>query len=155
MGNEDRPPPTVPAVPVQSTAYDPTAYQIQSLDGMGVELTYEQLCTPEAVRLLIHNQRVTLSQLKKAEGDLTAERERLEVIRKERETLKVEVAKLESTRSLTLVEIPVGMISGFAINLVLIETFRTIGIVLLIISLAIFLMIRGGSLKKWFQSSRR
>jgi len=47
------------------------------------------------------------------------------------------------------------MISGFAINLVLIETFRTIGIVLLIISLAIFLMIRGGSLKKWFQSSRR
>lgn len=143
------------AASVDSTAYDPTRFQIESLLGVGAELSQSNLCTPEAVALLLYQHKVTLSQLQKAESDVAVHRKHVDELRDQREDLKVDIARLETKRTVTLVDIPVSVISGFAINLVLTDGSRAIGIALLIVSLVILLMIRGGDVKNCLQSFRK
>lgn len=127
---------------------DPTDMQMTAWEQINVEkLQATDLCSPEAVQLLIHMQRVTLAQLKTskaAETRFASEKDQLQI---DRENLRVEVAKLQNGVRTTWLEIPISILSGFAINMLSTNIKNGIGWFVLILSLLMLVFLRGDQAK--------
>jgi hypothetical protein len=80
-------------------------------------------------------QRVTLAQLKSSQGnEMRLQLEKGE-LQKDREDLRIGVAKLQSGARATLLEIPISVLSGFAINMLSTNPKDGVGWFMFIISL--------------------
>ena len=127
---------------------DPTDMQMNAWEGINVDtLRAKDLCSPEAVQLLIHMQKVTLAQLKStkaSETRLGLEKDHLQEVRGD---LRVEIATLQSGVRMTWLEIPVSMLGGFAINMLSSNLEDGLGWFMLILSLFILVFLRGGQAK--------
>jgi len=127
---------------------DPTDMQMNAWERINVDtLQAKDLCTPEAIQLLIHMQKVTLAQLKStkaSETRLALEKDHLQEVRGD---LRVEVATLQSGVRMTWLEIPVSMISGFAINMLSSNLKDGLGWFMLILSLFMLVFLRGNQAK--------
>lgn len=127
---------------------DPTDIQITAWEKIDVEkLKAEDLCSPEAIQLLIHMHRVALTQLKitkASEAQLAQEKEQL---RNDREELRVKMATLQSSDRTIWFEIPMSILSGFAINMLSINPKDGVGWLILIVNLTMLLFLRGRQAK--------
>lgn len=127
---------------------DSTDLQLNALEQINIDkLQATDLCSPEAVQLLIHMHRVALAQLKAArasEARLVLEKEKLQ---QDRENLRIDVATLQNGFHLTWLEIPMSVFSGFAINMLSSKPNEGVGWFMLILSLLMLLFLRGGQAK--------
>jgi hypothetical protein len=127
---------------------DPTDIQMTALGQINLEnLQASDLCTPEAVGLLVHIQRVTLAQLKSSktsESRLALDKDKLQ---EEKGDLRVQIAKLQSNVHASWLEIPISLLTGFAINMLSsspANTDKTVGWFMLVVGLFMLAFLRGG-----------
>ncbi len=131
--------------------FDPESEDLQfdALDGLGFDkLQVNDLCSPEAIHLLVHMQKISLKELKSAklrEQHLLENNERL---RGDRENLRIKVAELNVLTRVSWFEIPVSILSGFAINILTSDKSNVTGWFMLIISVTLLVSIRLGLLNK-------
>jgi hypothetical protein len=132
----------------KAIVFDPTDMQLSAWEQIDVgKLQASDLCSPEAVQLLIHIQRVTLTQLKSTKASETRLAQEKGQLQEDREDLRVEVATLQSSIRTTWLEIPMSMLSGFAINILSASPKDGVGWVILVLSLLMLVALRGGKAK--------
>lgn len=143
MANEDK-----------SITFDPEAVQepadaqLQSLEQFGLgDLDPNKLATPEIVKLLIQNQRISILQYKSAKKKLDEVEQEKEDLVNLRESLRVKLAKKETVNSLIWLEIPISILSGFSINMLVSDYTEGLAWFLLILSLVMLVIIRIGNFK--------
>lgn len=112
----------------EEVIYDPTEAQLKALDRLGLEEPkLDDLCNPTAVNLLIQQRRVNLMELM----ELKREQSRLlfanKKLRDDRENLRIELARSQERQSISWLEILVGIISGFSINLLTMDWKNSMG----------------------------
>lgn len=127
---------------------DPTDMQLSAWEQINVgKLQATDLCSPEAVQLLIHMQRVALAQLKTTKASETRLALEKGQLQEDREDLRVEVATLQSGVRTTWLEIPMSVLSGFAINMLSANPKDGVGWFILVLSLLMLVFLRGGQAK--------
>ncbi|MHB1356195.1 MAG: hypothetical protein ACYCZF_09500 [Anaerolineae bacterium] len=127
--------------------YDPYEEDIANLDNiLKGEMKVEDLCNPSAVQLLLQERKLDILRLAKNISQFEIATNRLTTQEAEIANLRVSLAKAESERTqkskFILVEIPASIISGFAINTLVIDSHNLTGWFLLLVSIAIVLLIR-------------
>jgi len=120
---------------------DPADSELRMLEAMGADgLQASDLCNPAAVKLLIQLSALSATRLKasqKREAGVTEENKRLAA---EKEQLRVDLAGLSGRRAFGVVEIPVSILTGFAINTLTVEPANAQGWIMLVAGVAILLM---------------
>lgn len=129
---------------MSSDVYDPTDLQINWVRSLSTEeLTVSDLAKkPEAIELLLRQHTVILYDLKSCQGNLTECRNTNEELKNVREKLRVELAALHERANVSLIEIPISMASGFAINILTSNPASILGLALLILSLFMLVFLR-------------
>ena len=140
---------------IRSTAYDPTAYQIETLVGEELDLSEELLTQPGAAKWLLHMHKVGLYQLQKAQTELMTERERSEISRDKAEALRIELAKQDTSRTVSLLDIPVSILSGLSINMLFVDGVRGLGLCIMFVCILILTAIRGSDFKRFLLAMRK
>jgi hypothetical protein len=136
---------------------DPTDAQIQDLDKLlrDEELSVADLVKrPEAIQLLLRQNNIQLIEQKSIKVELAELKSVNEGLREDREQLRIDVAILKERDTVTLMEIPISIVSGFAINLIVADYSSSIGWLLLLLSLSLLLFIRRGQIEKVIQKRR-
>ena len=129
---------------------DPMNVQINAFTQIDVNnLQASDLSKPEIVQILIHNQRVTLTQLKASESKVESLTKQNQSLRNNREELKVEIAEEKVRSERAWLEIPVSMLSGYAINLLAANPSSGQAWFLLILSLFMLIALRGAQLRSF------
>jgi SepF-like predicted cell division protein (DUF552 family) len=131
--------------------YDPIGAQLEDIDKLlkSAELSITDLVdNPEAVQLLLKQQNIQLIELKSVKDELSESEKIRDQLRDEREELRIEVATLKERDTVSLMEIPLGIASGFAINILATDINNGFGWFLLIISLVLLAFIRRDQLGK-------
>lgn len=132
----------------------PTDAQIRFLEGISNDdLTVTDLSDPKVIQLLLHNQRVSLSEIKVAQGEISNLRAENDQLRSDRENLRIQLVANESKSNVYWLEIPVSILSGFAINMLTTDFKDAIGWLFLIMSFVMLIPFRGqqllSMLPKW------
>jgi hypothetical protein len=108
----------------------------------GEKLKPSDLATPQVVQLLLAQQMRSLADLKAARAETVDLREGLQQITNDHTQLKVKLAKSTERQKVLVLEIPIGFLSGFAINMLTTSKFvDPVGWVLLILSIVMLLML--------------
>ncbi|MEW5985170.1 MAG: hypothetical protein AB1791_00885 [Chloroflexota bacterium] len=107
------------------------------------DLTAAKLARPEIVQILVQMRRDSIYQLRVVKADLERAQGENTQIRQARENLLVENAKLQERIKSSWLEIPISMLSGYAINLLATNAQNGVGWFLLIISLLMLAFLRG------------
>lgn len=127
---------------------DPTDIQMTALGQINLDtLQAADLCTPEAVGLLIHIQRVTVAQLKSSKSSEIRLARENDQLREEKGDLLVEIAKLQSGVHAGWLEIPISLLTGFAINMLSSSPTNSVGWFMLTVGLLMLAFLRGGHAK--------
>lgn len=122
---------------------DPTEAQLESIGKMGFDdLSAEDLATPELVKFLLLNQRNLLLQYKEASKEIEKLKEQKGGLLEIKETLNVDLAKKEAYKEIAWLEILISVVSGFAINMLVIDTSDGTGWIMLILSVSMLLITR-------------
>jgi hypothetical protein len=131
------------------TVYDATDVQIKAVEEIVKErLRIADLTSPEVVQVILQREMVSLTDLKASKKEISELRKSNSELLSDRENLRIELAKSGQRESVSWIEIPIGVLSGFAIN-ILTGNFRDgLGWVLLIMSLVILLFLRMPQLKQ-------
>lgn len=127
----------------QPQSYDPTEMQFHAWDAVGLQaLTEADLARPEAVKLLLTFHRLTAAHLMASEKKCAAVASDNRTLRSQRETLRINNARLESQSHYTWVEIPISILTGFAVNILTRDYHDGLGWALLVTNIAILLFLR-------------
>jgi hypothetical protein len=110
-------------------------------------LDVNDLAKPEVVRFLIHNQRISLTKLKQSEKQIDKLQKQNSELIENRENLRIQLAKRQEWDKATWLEIPISILSGFAINMLATNSSNGVGWFLLVISLVMLIFLRGVNLK--------
>jgi hypothetical protein len=134
------------------TVYDSTDMQLQSLvDMTSGKLTTKDLAKQETVQILITNHAITLTELKSSKAELIELKNAHEKLKDDNSNLRINAAKLEQRQSNLWLEIPISILSGFAINILTNNFSSGLGWTLLVLSLVILIFIRIPYLKNSLQ----
>jgi len=130
------------------TVYDPTEVQLRALDEIASKkLNPTDLATPELVQQILERQYLILAELKLRKDELVKARAENDYLRGERESLRIALAKSEQRTAVLWLEIPIGIMSGFAINLLTNDPKNSTGWVLLILCAIMLLYLRMPQIK--------
>ncbi|MET0648637.1 MAG: hypothetical protein ABW208_18655 [Pyrinomonadaceae bacterium] len=125
------------------TVYDATEIQLKQLGEVLTDsLTLDDLASPEKVQLLLQRELVHLTEIKAFKGELAALRGANTSLIEERENLRIQLAKVGQREALSWIEIPISILSGFAINMLTSDFKNGLGWVLLLLSLLMLLFLR-------------
>lgn len=137
------------AKPKSVTLYDSTLVQIESIERLASEnLSLDDFSTPQMASLLLERHRVTLTELKSKQGQLNEAEKEMARVSSELTELRVELARAEERQFSLWLEIPLGIFSGFAINILTGDIRNGVGWFILIVSLLMLLFIRLSALFK-------
>lgn len=98
------------------------------------------------MQILIQMRRDLSSELRAVKSDLIQAHSENTELREARETLLVENAKLQERMKTSWLEIPVSVLSGFAINLLATNVQDGLGWFLLVLSLVMLAFLRGSQI---------
>src|ERR1051326_256962 len=131
------------AIEKTETVYDSTEMQLRDLtDLTGEKLTTADLATPQIVQLLLAQQMRSLADLKAAKAEATELRQSITQVTNENTQLRVDLAASTERRKVLLLEIPIGFLSGFAINMLTASKFTDpVGWILLMLSVVMLFML--------------
>jgi hypothetical protein len=141
-----------------SEIYDPEPLdlEIAVLEGMGLDgLQVSDTEDPRFVKFLAWNYRMTLSRLRSSEARLVDATEENRELAQQQEDLRIELARLSERVKGSLLEIPISMLSGFAANMILIDTMKTPGWVMLVVSLVLLAFLRSSEIGKVWNALRK
>lgn len=125
------------------TVYDPTELQLRALNEVATrKLNPTDFATPELVQLLLEKHYLSLAELKISKDELLKLRAENDNLRRERENLRIDLVKSQQRESVLWLEIPLGILSGFAINLLTSDPKNATGWVLLILCTIMLLYLR-------------
>ena len=100
------------------TVYDSTEMQLKTLNQVVKEsLRLEELATPPIVQIILERELVLLTELKTLKNKINEVQDANLNLISERENLRIGLAKSEQRESISWIEIPIGILSGFAINM--------------------------------------
>jgi hypothetical protein len=135
--------------------YDPTDYQLRDLDRMleaAEGLSVADLAKkPEAILLILRQQAAQLYELRASKNEIVELRTANMELRDDRESLRIGLAKLQERESVSLIEIPISIASGFAINMLTSNIQSGFGWLLLILSLSMLSVVRKSQLNAFLQ----
>ena len=136
--------------------HDPTEYQLRAFDKIGVEnVQVDDLSSPQVVQLIIHQRRVILAELKGAKEELAKIHKIKDDLIIEKNELQIKLARSEERQNYSLIEIPISILSGFAINMLAANPQNGLGWFLLVLSLFILLVLRGRSIASLFNNTAK
>jgi hypothetical protein len=138
---------------------DPTDMQLQYYDSIRPEtLNAADLSNPAQVTVLLANWRVSLLEVKLLKSQNLECKTENSKLRDDVANLRVELAESRATSSskskYTYLEIPISMLSGYAINLLSNNIGNGIGWFILSISIVVLLFLRGDDLLEVYRKSR-
>lgn len=125
--------------------FDPTELQIRDLDKMLGEdsLSAADIAKrPEAVQLILRQQAVQLAEIRSLKSESSDLRLTINALRDERENLRINLAALRERHSASVMEVPVSIASGFAINMLTSNFGDPVGWLLLLMSLSLLGLLR-------------
>jgi len=97
--------------------FDPAAMEMDAYQGLGGDqLDLSDLAHPETVTLLLLNLRLAVARQQKAERQCAALRNSESALLRDREGLRVALAGARQKIQTTLLEVPLGIIGGFAVT---------------------------------------
>lgn len=133
-------------IPAPETVYpqDSTELQLQSIDGL-LDVTTQSLedfAKPEMVAILLERHRITLIDLKGAKTKIAELEMTVERQNGESRKLEIDLARSSERSSNMWLEIPLSILSGFAINLLTTEHPPTYAWVTLAVCVVILIYIR-------------
>ena len=135
---------------------DPTDAKIEAVEKLlgNDELSVDALAKrPETIQLLLQQQLIQLLEMKSTKVELSELKKVYENLKDERSGLRTEVAVLKERETVTLMEIPISIVSGFAINLLTTNISNLTGWLLLILSLTLLVFIRRGQISKLLEKN--
>lgn len=113
------------------------------LSSIGVEdLKAADLCTPEAVKLLLHYQRASLAQLREVQKQALIHLDEISNLRDIKENLRVSLAAQRERRHVSWLEISLGVAAGFGIGALTTSASSPLGWALLLLSVVMLLYLR-------------
>lgn len=122
---------------------DPTEAQLESITKMGFDdLDVKDLASPEMVKFLLFNYRNLLLQYKSADKDIEKLNKEKDELLQLKENLNVKLAEKNAHKELDWLEILISILSGYAINTLVINPSDSSGWIMLILSVAILLITR-------------
>lgn len=125
------------------TVYDSTEVQLKALgEALTGRLKPTDLATPEIVQLILERELVHLTELKALKGEISELRKENAARLEDRENLRIELAKVGQRENLSWIEIPISILSGFAINILTNDYKNGLGWVLLVMTVLILLFLR-------------
>ena len=127
------------------TVYDDsTDMQLRTLSDFttGPPLSLNDLAKPETVQLMITQQMITLTELRSAKADAVELRRQIKQLTDDRERLRIDLAKSKERRSILWLEVPMGVLFGFATKMLTTNSADGTGWVLLVVSLAMLVILR-------------
>jgi hypothetical protein len=125
-----------------SDVFDPRAAELQQLRDLGVGSIQPDFSNPQVSRFLVQQLTVRILEIQELRHDLTLSREEGEVLKTTRESLRVKLAKAE----ISWIEIPAGILTGFAVNTLTTDHGDPLGWVMLGVGLAIVILTRRSQL---------
>ncbi len=131
--------------PSMVAVYDPMDVQLSYMNEMlkAEQISVDELVqSPVAIKLLLRQQNVYLYQLKAYEDEMGKLRSANSRLQLEREELRVGLAELQERHIVSLIEIPIGIASGFAINMLTEDIASREGWLLFVLSLVLLLYLR-------------
>ena len=135
----------------KTVVYDPNPIdlELELFNSIGIKgMNDSDLSKPETVRFLIHSQRIALSKLKLADNQIKELQFKNENLIEDREALRIAVAKKQERHKVTLLDIPISILSGFSINMLTNDISNGVGWILFIISLLMLIFLRGADILK-------
>lgn len=144
----------------ESITYDPYEIQQREIEKMlGAEaLSIADLAKkPEAVQLLLRQQSIQLYELRAYKAELAEMQRTSARLREEREELRIELAGFKERHNASLIEIPISIVSGFAINMLTSNLGSPQGWLLLLLTLTLLAFLRRSQIGSLIQhtSTRR
>ena len=130
---------------LESVVYDPTDYRLKDTSNMlgDSELSVENLANnPEAIRLILKQQYLQLVELKASQESVAGLTKKLEKVAAEREAFHIELASANEYSRLSLIEIPIGILSGIAINMLTTDWANLQGWALLLLSVVMLILLK-------------
>lgn len=126
---------------------DPTDMQLHALDAIGMEgMQPADLTKPEAAKFLALLYRITAAHLKAAERSVSKLSDENRTLHDERESLRIDLAKLQERSHFSWLEVPVSVVIGFAINMLAVDHANGLGWFMLLIGLFILGFMRSAEL---------
>jgi len=125
-----------------SPSVDPTEAQLKSIGQMGIDLDAGDLASPEMTKFLLQNHRTSLLQYREAKKEVEKLREEKDDLVSLRESLNVKLARKEAYEEITWLEIPVSILSGFAINMLVTDIKDGFGWLLIVLSIVMLFLVR-------------
>lgn len=117
---------------------DPTDMQLHALDAIGMEgMQPADLTKPEATKFLALLFRITAAHLKAAERNVSKLSDENRSLLGERESLRIDLAKLQERSHFSWLEVPISFVIGFAINMLAADYANGLGWFMLLIGLFI------------------
>jgi hypothetical protein len=134
----------------KTVIYDPNPLDLEleifgSFSSGNMDL--KDLAKPEVVRFLVHNQRISLAKLKQSEKQIDSLQKQNSELIEHRENLRIQLAKRQEWDKATWLEIPISILSGFAINMLATNSSNGTGWLLLVMSLLMLIFLRVANLK--------
>jgi hypothetical protein len=127
----------------EEPVYDPTQTQLEDWSRLSsADLPLSELCNPATVVLLIKSRRVNLIELKALKQEVVELRGTVDQLRTERENLRVRLGRSEDRGFISWIEIPISVISGFAVNMVTNDFTNWVGWALLIMTVGVLVSTR-------------
>lgn len=134
-------------------AFDPSSADMQiNMFGTvdAANLTLKELAKPEVVAILISNQRFTLHDLKAAQKTTERLRNENAQLRESREELRVETARLREKANVAFLDVPIGILTGFAINILTGRPHDPRGWLMLVIGILMLIVLRASDIADIF-----
>jgi len=145
-------------VGTNDVVYDPTEMQIRELDKM---LDTQQLSVtnlaknPQAIQLVLRQQALLLYELRQNKTTLLDAKVTADKLRDERESLRISLAQLTEHEKVSVIEIPISIASGFAINILTTKPTDLVGWLLLVITFILLLFLRQRQILPFFSGLKR
>jgi len=127
----------------EEAVYDPTQTQLDQFSDLVSEgLGLEDLCNPTSVMLLLKQRHVNLIELQALKQEVAELRSATDQLRTEREDLRVRLGRSEDRGFASSIEIPISVLSGFAINMLTTDFKNWVGWALLIMTVGVLISTR-------------
>jgi hypothetical protein len=123
--------------------YDPTDIQIDSFEKINInDMDLEEMSNPHAVKMLLYQHVLNLHQLKVTKNELSEKQIELDMLKEDRENLRIELAGLNQNVSVDMASIFISFLGGFAINLLTTNWSDGLGWVIFLLCIAILFIFK-------------
>ncbi len=140
----------------KNIVYDPTDIQIDSYGKSSfMDMDVEELSNPKSVKLLLYQHFLNLHELKATKSDLAKNKLENDLLKNEREELKIKLAGFNHSVGVDIASIFISFLGGFAVNLLTNDWSNGLGWVIFVLCVSILFFFKYPLMSSSFMESNK